>query len=256
MVFTLIGLQLPSVLKGLDRFLPSDLCRWGLILTFAVIAIRFLWVFPASWLPRRIFPGLAKRDPMPSMAALIVLGWTGMRGIVSLATALALPGTLANGEAFSERPLIIFLAYVVILLTLIIPTITLPILLRFLPLQDRDESLEDEVKARISMARAALGHLSRLSSEDRVEESLLAEISGRYQRQLDRIIPNLESSPYSSIDPSEQRSRLLLLEVLESERNVLHELRSLGQLYDEVYHRLSDELDIEVLRLRRNLRPF
>lgn len=256
LVFTLIGLQLPTVLNGLGDFRPGELCIWALVLTAAVIAIRFLWVFPASWLPRVLIPGLARRDPMPPVGAIIVLGWTGMRGIVSLATALALPVTLENGEVFAERALIIFLAYAVILLTLIVPTITLPPLLRFLKLEDRDERQDDEIKARIAMARAAADHIARLRAGSRYSADVLGEAVSRYERQLDRMLPNLESNAYSSINPIDQQHRSLMLELLESERHILHELRSVGELYDEVYHRLSDELDLDALRVRRNMRPI
>jgi monovalent cation/hydrogen antiporter len=243
LVFTLIGLQLPTILQGLGNLPLSELCLWSLVLTGAVIAIRFLWVFPATWLPRVFVPGLAKRDPMPPLGAILVVGWTGMRGIVSLAAALALPEFFPDGEPFAERPLIVFLAYAVILLTLIIPTVTLPLLLRFLKLEDGDERQNDEVKARIAMARAAAGHVSRLREKSKYDETLLNEIERRYQRQLDRLMPNLESNAFSSLDPVEQQSRALLLELFESERSILHQLRSVGELYDEVYHHLGAELD-------------
>lgn len=256
LVFTLIGLQLPTVLGGLGAFQTRELCLWAFVLTGAVITIRFAWMFPATWLPRVLIPGLAKRDPMPPVGAIVVLGWMGMRGIVSLATALALPMVLPNGDFFVERPLIIFLAYSVILLTLIVPTMTLPTLLRFLKLETDDERRDEEVKARIAMARAATGHIARLRAGHTYSDALLSEVARRYQRQLDRIAPNLESNAYSSLNPSEQQSRLLMLELFESERTVLHELRSHGELYDEVYHRLGEELDLEVLRIRRNMRPM
>lgn len=227
-----------------------------MVLTCAVVAIRFVWVFPATWLPRVLIPGLARRDPMPSVGTIIVLGWTGMCGIVSLATALALPMTLAHGEPFVERPLIIVLAYAVILLTLVIPTLTLPGLLRYLKLEDPDAGQDDEVKARIAMARAAAGQLSRMREGNRYSKTVLSEIARRYDRQLERLLPNLESNAYSSVIPSDQQSRLLMLELFESERRVLHELRSGGELHDEVFHRLSDELDLEALRVRSNMRPI
>jgi CPA1 family monovalent cation:H+ antiporter len=227
-----------------------------LILTFVVIAIRFVWVFPATWLPRVLIPGLAKRDPMPPVGAVIVVGWTGMRGIVSLAAALALPATLSDGRTFAERPLIVFLAYAVILLTLIIPTITLPPLLRFLKLEDSNERQNDEVKARIAMAQAATGHIAQLREKDSYGGALLSDFESRYQRQLNRLAPNLETNAYSVLDPAEQQRRSLLLELFELERDILHELRSQGDMYDEVYHQLGEELDLEALRVRRNMRPI
>jgi monovalent cation/hydrogen antiporter len=256
LVFTMIGLQLPSVLNGLEDVRLIELCKWALILTFVIIAIRFLWVFPAAWLPRILVPGLAKRDPMPRLGAVIVLGWTGMRGIVSLAAALALPAILPDGRSFSERPLIVFLAYAVILLTLIIPTITLAPLLRFLKLEDRNERQNDEVMARIAMSQAAADHIALLREKDSYGGTLLSDFESRYQRQLNRLTPNLESNAYSSLDPEEQQRRVLLLKLFELERGVLHALRSRGDLYDEVYHQLGEELDLEALRVRRNMRPI
>lgn len=256
LVFALIGLQLPTILQGLGDYRFSELGMWTLILTLAVVAIRFLWVFPITWLPRLLVPGLAKRDPMPSTGTIVVIGWTGMRGIVSIAAALALPTMLANGEPFAERPLIIFLAYGVILLTLIIPTLTLPLLLRFLTLEDPQARYNDEVKARIAMANAATARLSHLRRQASFNDELLSNLEDAYQRQLNRLRPNLESHASSFLDPVEQQRRVILLDLFEKERGVLHKLRSGGELYDDVYHQLGEELDLEVLRVRRNMRPI
>ena len=256
LVFTMIGLQLPTVLAGLGSQSGWALATYSLLLTLAVIVIRFVWVFPATWLPRVLVPGLAKRDPMPPVGFIIVIGWTGMRGIVSLAAALALPETLGDGRPFTERPLIVFLAYGVTLLTLIVPTLTLPPLLRFLKLVDRENSEDDEVRARVAMARAAAKHIERLGEANAASEALLEEVGRGYRRQLKRLEPNLETHAYSALDPAEQGKRVLLLELIELERGVLHDLRSRGELFDEIYHRLNDELDLEALRVRRNMRPI
>jgi Na+/H+ antiporter len=256
LVFTLIGLQLPAVLKGIGDLPMQQLCVWAVVLTVAVIVIRFAWMFPAAWLPRKLVPGLAKRDPMPSFGELVVLGWTGMRGIVSLAAALALPATLANGEPFSERPLIIFLAYSVTLLTLIVPTVTLPFLLRYFGICEHNVRLAEEVRARISMSAAATDFLQRQHGQGKYTDELLDDLERRYDGQLGRLRPNLDLNASSLLDPSEQQKRKLMLEVLESERGTLHQLRSRDELYDEYFHQLSDELDLETLRVRRNMRPL
>lgn len=258
LVFTLIGLQLPSILQGLRGYgdlSPGQLCVWALALTLALVVIRFVWMFPAAWLPRRFVPGLAERDPMPSTGTLIVAGWTGMRGIVSLAAALALPATLANDEPFAERPLLLFLAYAVVLLTLVIPTLTLPLLIRSLKLDDPTARHDDEAKARIAMAEAATHHLARLRRKGTFRNELVDELANRYQRQLNRLRPNLDTHASSLLDPTDQQRRALQLELLELERAVLHERRSRSELYDEIYHELGDELDLDALRVRRNMRP-
>ena len=179
-----------------------------------------------------------------------------MRGIVSLAAVLALPQTLGDGSPFVERPLLVFLAYAVILLTLIVPTITLPLLLRFLNIEDPSERQDDEVRARVAMSEAAIEHLARLREEQKYDDTVLENLVSRYERQVNRLAPNLENNAYSVLDPTEQQSRVLLLKLLELERGILHELRSQGELYDEVYHLLGDELDREALRVRRNMRAI
>lgn len=256
LVFTMIGLQLPAIIHELGDVNYATLSLWALILTAAIIAIRFIWVFPATWLPRAVVPGLAKRDPMPPMSVIVVMGWVGMRGIVSLAAALAIPDTLPDGSSFAERPLIIFLSYAVILLTLVIPTVTLPGLLRLLKIEDPNEREDDEAKARVEMARAATERIAALRELCSFGESLVGDLLASYQRQIERLAPNLEDNAYSVLDPTDQQRRKILLELFESERQTLHELRSRGDLYDDVYHRLSDELDLEALRVRRNMRPM
>ena len=110
---------------------------------------------------------------MPSVGAIVVLGWTGMRGIVSLAAALALPATLADGEPFAERPLIVFLAYAVILLTLIIPTMTLPLLLKYFGICDHHARLGEEVRARLAMSEAATEYLAAVARTAAIADALL-----------------------------------------------------------------------------------
>jgi hypothetical protein len=125
-----------------------------------------------------------------------------------------------------------------------------------LKLKDRENIEDDEVRARVAMARAAAKHIDRLSEANAASKALLEEVGRGYRRQLKRLEPNLETHAYSTLDPAEQGKRVLLLELIELERGVLHELRSRGELFDEVYHRLNDELDLEALRVRRNMRPI
>jgi hypothetical protein len=106
------------------------------------------------------------------------------------------------------------------------------------------------------MAQAAARHIANQREQDSYRGALLSDFASRYQRQLDRLTPNLETNAYSALDPAEQQKRALLLELFELERGILHELRSRGDLYDEVYHQLGDELDLEALRVRRNMRPI
>ena len=112
LVFVLIGLQLRDILERLEQYDPIQLAGLGIAVSAALIVSRFAWVFPATWLPRVLWPALSERDPLPHWSHSVVLSWAGMRGVVSLAAALALP------PSFPERDIILFLAFCAILATL------------------------------------------------------------------------------------------------------------------------------------------
>src|SRR6266576_6919600 len=120
-VFILIGLQLPEVLRALSgNAISIPRLVWdALLISFAVILIRILWVFPATYLPRWIFKKLCKHDPHPKWQHVTIVAWTGMRGVVSLAAALALPHTIRDGSPFPARALFLFLTFIVILAVLV-----------------------------------------------------------------------------------------------------------------------------------------
>jgi len=249
-VFALIGLQLPTVLEALQEYSPGWLAFQGLAVSAAVMAVRFLWIFPAAYLPRRLFPVLARRDPMPSWQSLVVLSWTGMRGIVSLAAALALPTVLPSGAAFPHRDLLIFLTYCVILTTLLIPALTLPALLRRLGLKADDARLREETRARIASVRAVLDQAGVLRGDGRYAAAHIDSLEKRYGHRLKILESNLTDQPYSPLVDEDQRLRRLLREVVRLEREALVGLRRGGEIHDEVFHLISRELDLEELRLR------
>src|SRR5262245_56000559 len=129
-VFMLIGLQLSEVVRGLHDHPWSELLTQAALIGGAVIVTRLLWVFPGAWLPRWIFPSVRAREPMPPWRNLAILGWCGMRGVVSLAAALAVPRLLPDGTEFPERDLILFFTFAVILITLVGQGLSLPWLIR------------------------------------------------------------------------------------------------------------------------------
>jgi monovalent cation/hydrogen antiporter len=248
-VFTLIGLQLPSVIYHLS-YDWRQLCVWAAALTLVVIAVRFLWIFPATYIPRLISASLQKRDPAPPWRSIFVLSWTGMRGIVTLAAALALPKTFSNGQDFPHRELIVFLAYTVILSTLLIPALTLPFILRRLGIHAGDEHVREEALARVRSARAVLDGLSALAEEPLYSSAQVAQVAERYRRRVRTLESNLSSQAYSALVDEDQQLRRLLRHVLTLERSALIALRSTGEIHDEVFHLVSRELDFEELRLR------
>jgi CPA1 family monovalent cation:H+ antiporter len=243
-VFTMIGLQLPGIVGNLRNHSWGHLILYAVAVNITVILVRFVWVFPATYLPRWIFPSIAAKDPSPPGKAVVVLGWLGMRGIVSLAAALALP------ELFPHRPLLIFLTYSVILVTLVLQPLTLPALLRYLKLQGGNEHAREESLARYHATKAVLDKLPTLKAVGAHSAEQIEELRRRYERRLQTVEPNLSEYAYSSTNVEDQQLRRLLQNIIRWEREALQELRHDGKIHDEVFHALSYELDLEELRLQ------
>jgi CPA1 family monovalent cation:H+ antiporter len=249
LVFTLIGLQMPAVMKGLEQYSSGQLAFYAATIVLVVMAIRFVWVFPAAYLPRKLFPSIARKDPMPSWGVVTALGWTGMRGIVSLAAALSIPLTLPSGEAFPFRNLLIFLTYVVILATLIIPAVTLPGLMRWLRIRDGGENQRDETKARLALVRAVLREIDALKQANSFPAELLDSTATRHERRAQTVESNLEPTAFSPLFNEDQILRHLTRRLLAAERAELESLRRQATIHDHVFFQLSRELDIEETRL-------
>ena len=250
LVFTLIGLQMPAVMKGLDSYSWHELAFYGATVAVVVSAVRFVWMFPAAYIPRKLFPSIGRKDPMPSAGVITALSWIGMRGIVSLAAALSIPLTLPSGEPFPFRNLLIFLTYVVILTTLLIPASTLPALMRWLGIGDDGESRRDETAARLALFRAGLRELDNLKGGSAFSPELLESTALRYERRVQTLESNLAPTAFSPLFDEDQMLRQLTRKLLEAERKELANLRQAAAIHDEVFFRLSREIDIEETRLR------
>jgi monovalent cation/hydrogen antiporter len=250
LVFTLIGLQLPAVIRGLDGYSWPQLVAYGGAVSLVVMAVRFIWMFPAAYIPRKLFPSIGRKDPMPSAGIITVLSWTGMRGIVSLAAALSIPLRLSNGEEFPFRNLLIFLTYVVILATLLIPATTLPALMRWLRIKDDGANRRDETVARVALFKAGLRELDLLKQRSAFSSELLETTAMRYERRVQTLESNLGPAAFSPLFDEDQTLRHLMRRLLVAERSELANLRQTASIHDQVFFDLSRELDIEETRLR------
>ena len=160
LVFLLIGLQLPYILPGIKGYGTGRLALDGLLFSLVLIGLRLAWVFPGAafsvFVRRRL---LHQQVPTPSPKGVFVVGWTGMRGVVSLAAALSLPYTLSNGQPFAQRNLILFLTFSIIFVTLVLQGLSLPPLIRALGLTGNNDEEEEELTARRILLRRALASL-------------------------------------------------------------------------------------------------
>jgi len=246
LVFILIGLQLNQILRQLQDWPWTVL--GGLALTMATILIlsRFLWVFAAAGLPRLV-PALRQRNPAPPWRMAAVISWAGMRGVVSLAAALALPSD------FPDRDLIVFLAFTAILATLVLQGTSLEWLIRRLKMEEPppDGSFEpEEAEARQAIAQAALQEIER-RLDDPLEGAIAADLVSEFRGRAQHLHRTIGSGGAVTAERTARR-RLRLL-ALEAGRARLMELRRQGRLRQEVLARLELELDLEELRIRQVL---
>ena len=246
LVFVLIGLQLPEVLEALAERPAGELARAAAAVCLTTILVRIAWVFPATYVPRWIVPGLAARDPSPSWRPIAVLSWAGLRGVVSLAAALALPLEAGNGTPFPARDLILFLTFCVILATLVGQGLTLPWLIERLGLGDDGSVEREETLARREAILSGLAYLDRVGPEPWVPDDLAQALRQSYEHRLEHYPASLDPADVDGdhVDTHER----LRGELLDAERSALIALRDRGAIGDEALRRVERDLDLAEVR--------
>ena len=243
LLFVLIGLQLPLIVDALSDVPAWQLVGWAAAVCLTVIAVRFAWIFLLMAAPKRL-----RGQPAWWRGATFV-SWAGMRGAVSLAAALALPLTTDAGASFPGRDLIIFLTFTVILATLVGQGLTLPMLIRFLRLEDDGIEDREDAKVRIRAAEAALARLEELVDEEWVREDTAERLRGLYTFRQNRFRARLDGADEDGIEERSQAYQRLRRELLDAERVAMLELRRSGVIGDDVMVRVQRDLDLEDQRL-------
>lgn len=247
MVFLITGLQVRALVADFDHYSISELALSAAVVSAAVIVTRFIWVYPAAYLPRRFVPAIARKDPMPPWQWQFALGFTGIRGIVSLAAALAIPLTTANGEPFPDRDMVLFLTFSVILVTLVGQGLTLPWVIRWLGLANagrRERHVErvEEFRARRQAIETAIGRLDQLAKDRQLPEDIVRSLREHYRDRLRR-------ADHRSDGDAHHRRMIELtddieLSLLGTERETVNNLYYLGELKDEARRRIERGLDL------------
>jgi Na+/H+ antiporter len=250
LLFGLVGLQLRPVLDGLSGRNGWSLVGEAALIALAVIVLRMVWVYPATYVPRWLFPGLRERDPSPPWRYPTFIAWTGMRGAVTLAAALLIPLTRDDGSPLPGRDLIVFFAFAVVLATLVGQGLTLPVVIRALRLEADDGGAEaEEAHARVRAAEAALARLDELSDEPWVFDVTADRLRGQYRFRIDRFSARTDPDGDGRIEKQSRKFQRLRRELLEAERQAVVEMRNTGEISDGVMRRIERDLDLEVSRL-------
>ena len=247
LLFALVGLQLPTILDAISR---SKLAAVGYaaLVSAVVIGARIAWLvgtYVVALLSRRA----REDDPAPSWQAKAVIGWSGMRGAVSLAAALAIPLSTDAGRGFPDRNLIIFITFGVIFATLVVQGLTLPPLIKALDLDDGGIVEQEEAKARILAAEAALARLEELVEEEWVREDTAERLRGLYGFRQQRFRARFDPDGDGTIEGRSLDYQRLRRELLDAERRAVLDLRRQGRIDDTVMWRVVRDLDLEDARL-------
>jgi monovalent cation/hydrogen antiporter len=249
LLFGLVGLQLRPILDALSGTSTTTLLADAVIVSAAVVVIRLIWIYPATYVPRLLFRRIREHDPSPPWQYPTLIGWAGLRGAVSLAAALALPLHTDSGAPFPARELIIYLAFTVIIATLVLQGLSLPLLIDLLGLEEDGTAAKEEVKARLHAAEAALGRLEELAAEDWVREDTAERLRGAYRFRQNRFAARFDETDDGTIERRSQDYQRLRRELLNAERGAVVELRRQGRISDEIMNRVQRDLDLEDARL-------
>jgi CPA1 family monovalent cation:H+ antiporter len=248
LVFILMGLELAGTHRLFASLPAVGLVGWCAAIAGTTIAIRLVWVPVAMHLPHFLSRRIRRREPAPAWRDTAVVGWTAMRGIVSLALALALPGAEADGAPFPLRDLLVLIVFVVIAVTMVGQGLTLPLLIRALGATD-DGS--DQRRARDALRRgteAALARLDDIAARLETPARITEVVRTIYERRRDRLDADPEADPVLADNAGGRAFRALRKELIEVERETLVALRNEGAVSAEVLQHLQDDLDLEAVQ--------
>jgi CPA1 family monovalent cation:H+ antiporter len=241
-LFLLVGLQLPSVIDALSGRGAGELAGWAALTAATVIVTRLVWVF--------VLASIAfAREDRPKSQRLAIVAWSGMRGSVSLAAALAIPLSTDAGQRFPDRDLVIFLTFAVIFGTLVLQGMTLKPLIRTLGVEDDGEEEREEEKARLKASEAAIGRIDELADEDWTYDDSIDRARRAYGYRRDRFRARFDEDDDGAYEQRADQYQRLVREVLDAQRRELLRLRNEGRISDEVRRRVERDFDLEESRL-------
>ncbi|MFE0135075.1 Na+/H+ antiporter [Streptomyces sp. NPDC059037] len=247
-VFALIGLQLPLVLKGLGEYSGAQAVWYALGVFFFVVAMRFVWSYPATYLPR-LSPRIRERESDMDWRRPLIVSWAGMRGVVSLAIAFSIPLVMDDGEPFPARNLVLFLTFTTVIATLVVQGLSLPWLIRVLKLPGRDIQAETlaEAQAQNAASQAAEQRVDELMRDERncLPQPLQDRLHTVLERRRNSVWERLGQPNPVTGESADDTYRRLAREAIAAEREVFVKMRDERRIDDEMMRTLLRKLDLE-----------
>jgi Na+/H+ antiporter len=245
LLFLLTGFQMRLLFEKSKAFPLEDILLTTTLVAIIVVVARFAWVYPATYLPRLISKRIRKRDPAPNWRTVFVISFTGVRGTVSLAAALALPLALPSGEAFPHRDMILFVAFGVIFITLVGMGSGLPLVARWLDVtmdgrHEHRAEHEAEIAARREALDVALKSLDAITDDRELSDEVVKLLRARHEVRTNQLPDSLDPAHDVTL-----AGTALTRELIAEERKFIHVLLRDGKITDETRRRIERDLDLE-----------
>lgn len=251
-VFILIGLQLPEVMKGLNGYTVTEVITYAVIISIVTIFIRIIWVFPSTYLPRILFKSIREREVRPSWRPVFIVAWSGMRGVVSLASALAVP-LMLNGNPYPHRDLFLFITFVVILFTLVFQGLSLPFLIKWLKIEDDGDNVaEQNAMINSRLATVSLDYMKSNYDEEIQNFPPFGLLKERYEKIIEMADFKILHPEHNASIDHVRKYRAMLLEIIDVKREEIQKLRRERVCSDRLIKTKEYELDLEEARLRKS----
>lgn len=249
-VFLMLGLQIPILVEDLRGEWWTALVAYAVVISLLVMVLRIVWVYPGAYVPRFLSAGIRTREPNPGWRRVFVVGWAGLRGVVTLAAALSIPVSLPGGEPFPARSYVIFLASSVILVSLVVQGLSLPWVLRRLGVQVDRELAEEEHAARVAVTEAQLERVRALAMtcSERCDPGIISKIEAELDEKLERLASLDDDTTPAAV--RREREKELRALVIETGRGTARELYRDKKINDEIFLLLQNDLDLEEARMR------
>ncbi len=254
LVFILIGLELPVIVEGHSNYFIAQAVFYGILISLLTIVIRIIWVYPATFIPRWISKKIRTNERNPGWRGPFLVSWAGMRGVVSLASALSIPLTLSIGQAFPQRNLILFITFIVILVTLVFQGLTLPMVIRFLKIQEIDTQSTEEEHAthiRLQLMKVALKRLEEKFAREILENELVSNLKLQLQSDVTLTTQKMESLECDFTEREEHTA--VLLDLIQTQRKELTTLRKSNAFSDEILRKQEAQLDLDEARVMQRI---
>ncbi|ANH82961.1 Na+/H+ antiporter [Niabella ginsenosidivorans] len=257
-IFVLIGLQMPYIISNFTHNTVKEALYYGLIISAAVIVIRIVWVYTITYLREKLTPKNTSHYYIPTAKEKFLIAWCGMRGVVSLAAALSIPFYLTGKTEFPYRNLILFITFVVILITLVVQGLTITPIIRLLKIEDSNSAIrrKEEEQLKLQLAQACLQYIDSNYAHELKENEPFRILRNRYSRMIEvaqsKLHGQTDGAGATAEDKKQERFQYLLLELVDIRRGELVSYRINGDFDEELIKEKEYELDLEEARLRSN----